>query len=133
VRAIAAALDEANLKPEDISLILSGANSAVRHDRVEAAVINEAFGPHAARVTVNALKAQTGECLDASGTLQAIAAVLAINRQQLPPPVNCAEPDPAGALAEPPAGPAPGGVRHVLITASSFTGNSSALVISQIT
>jgi 3-oxoacyl-[acyl-carrier-protein] synthase II len=116
-RAIKQALEEANLKPDQISLILTGANSSPKTDRTQIEIINEAFGPAASTIPVNALKSQTGECLDASGAFQTVAALMAISSGQLPPTVN---------------GPVDSGdgIKHVLITGSSFTGNSSALIIS---
>ena len=114
-RAIKQALAEANLNPEDISLVLSGANSSPKSDRVQSAIIGEVFGAN--DVAVNALKGQTGECLDATGAFQSVAALMAINAAQIPPAVM---------------GSAKDGVKHVLITASSFTGNSSALIVSAI-
>src|SRR5581483_11800274 len=114
-RAIKQALDEANLKPEDISLILSGANSSPKMDRVQTEIIKEVFGPVASEIPVSALKAQTGECLDATGAFQTVAALMAINSGQLPPIVK---------------GKGSAEIKHVLITGSSFTGNSSALIIS---
>jgi len=116
-RAIRQALDEANLKPDQISLILTGANSSPKTDRTQTEIINKAFGSAASTIPVNALKSQTGECLDASGAFQTVAALMAISSGQLPPIAN--------GVAENTTA-----VKHVLITGSSFTGNSSALIIS---
>jgi len=117
VRAARQALDEANLSAQDISLVLSSANSSPKFDRVQSSIIAELFGD--AQVPINALKGQTGECLDVTGAFQAVAALMAINSGEVPPVTSGS-------------GSSQNAIKHVLITGSSFTGNSSALIISAV-
>ena len=132
VRAINQALLEANLKPEDISLVLTGANSSPKTDRVQAIILKETLGSVASSISINALKSQTGECLDASGSFQAVAAVMAINTHQLPPGIEGKNIDPLCDSVKQFGDDKTREIKHVLITGSSFTGNSSALIISAI-
>lgn len=74
-RAVRLALEDAEVGPEELDLLVLGANGSVRGDRCEARGVAEALGAHAADVPVTAPKAMLGEALGASGGLQAIAAL----------------------------------------------------------
>jgi 3-oxoacyl-[acyl-carrier-protein] synthase II len=91
--AMAMALDEAGLQPDDLDLILANANASRPGDRMEAKAVGRIFGtkPNAA---VTAIKSMLGESYSAAGALQAAAAVLAMQHGLVPPTINHEEPDP---------------------------------------
>ena len=93
VRCISMAMEEAGLNAEDISYISACANSSVTGDKMEAKIIKDYFGDYAENIPVSAIKSMTGECLDASGALQSVAGVLAINNGIIPPTINYQEKD----------------------------------------
>jgi 3-oxoacyl-[acyl-carrier-protein] synthase II len=131
VRAVSMALQEAGLGPRDISYISANANSSPNGDRMEATVIKESFKERAKSIPVSAIKSMTGDCLDASGTMQCIACVGAINNGIIPPTINYREPDPLCDLDVVPNVKREAVVRHALVQSFSYTGNCSAMVLSK--
>ena len=73
----------ARLRPEDIDAVFSSANGTTAGDELELAVLHRIFGDRLGSVAVYAIKAVVGECFAASGPLQCIAAVHAINHGEL--------------------------------------------------
>ncbi|MCU0665690.1 MAG: beta-ketoacyl-[acyl-carrier-protein] synthase family protein [Candidatus Omnitrophica bacterium] len=90
--AINSCLDDAALKPEDIDYICAGANSHPDADLTEGKAINEIFS-QSRKPYVSSIKAVTGECFSASGLLQLIASVGAMNKGIIPYTLNLREPD----------------------------------------
>ncbi len=131
VRAVSTALQEAVLHPKDISYISANANSSPNGDRVETTVIKEVFKEYAKGVPISAVKSMTGDCLDASGAMQCIACVGAINSRILPPTINYHEPDPLCDLDYVPNTKRAANLKHTLVQSFSYTGNCSAVVISK--
>lgn len=82
------ALEDAGLKEKDINYISAAANSSPDSDRIESAAIKEVFGRGPDSCRVSSIKSMLGECFSASGSLQAAAAVEAIERQMIPPTIN---------------------------------------------
>ena len=74
-RAVRLALDDAEVDPEDLDLVVLAANGSVRGDRAEARGVSQILGPRAADIPVAAPKAQLGEALGASGAFQALTAL----------------------------------------------------------
>ncbi|MHC4358230.1 MAG: beta-ketoacyl-[acyl-carrier-protein] synthase family protein [Planctomycetota bacterium] len=135
IRANLIALESAGLGPEDISLIYANANSSPNGDRMETAVIKESFGNHAKKIPVSAIKSMTGDCLDASGAMQCVAAVMSINTGTIPPTINYKEADPECDLDYVPnekrQADADAEIEHVLVESYSYTGNCSSLILSK--
>jgi 3-oxoacyl-[acyl-carrier-protein] synthase II len=93
-RAIKKALDEAEVKPEDISFISAHGTSTPLGDKAETGAIKLAFNKHASDIPVTAVKSLTGHMLAASGALEAAFTLLAINEGTIPPTINLKERDP---------------------------------------
>lgn len=74
-RAVRLALEDAEVDPHDLDLLVLAANGGVRGDRAEARGVAEALGRRAADIPVAAPKAQLGEALGASGAFQALTAL----------------------------------------------------------
>jgi len=91
--AMQSALKKAKIKPQEIDYICSGANSTVNSDAMEAKCIKEVFADSFNSLQVSSLKSMIGESFSASGALQVAAAVLAIERQMIPPTINYEEKD----------------------------------------
>ncbi len=129
VRCISMAMEEAGLNAEDISYISACANSSVTGDKMEAKIIKDYYGDYA--VPVSAIKSMTGECLDASGALQSVAGVLAINNGIIPPTINYQEKDEECNLDCVSNNSRESEVKNVLINSFSDTGNISSTIISK--
>jgi 3-oxoacyl-[acyl-carrier-protein] synthase II len=97
VRAARRALVKAGIEPSAIDHVNAHATSTPEGDRAELQAIRSILGDHAPRVAVTANKSMLGHTLGAAGALEAVASVLALRTGIIPPTVNLAEPDPAGA------------------------------------
>jgi len=94
-RAMINALKDAGLTPEEVSYINAHGTSTPLNDKVETLAIKRALGEDLARkVMVSSTKSMTGHLLGAAGGVEAIACVLAIRDQMIPPTINYKVPDP---------------------------------------
>jgi 3-oxoacyl-[acyl-carrier-protein] synthase II len=94
VRAMAGALRDAGLRPEDVGYINAHGTSTPYNDKTETLAIKQVFGEHARRLAVSSTKSMTGHLLGAAGGIEAIATVLALQHGVLPPTINYEKPDP---------------------------------------
>lgn len=93
-RAMACALADAGIKPEDVSYINAHGTSTEYNDKYETMAIKQVFGEHAYKVAVSSTKSMTGHLLGAAGGIEAVACVKAIEEQIIPPTINYETPDP---------------------------------------
>ena len=82
------ALDDAGLKPEDIDYINVHGTSTHVGDISEAKAIKEVFGEHAYKLNISSTKSMTGHLLGAAGAVEALASVLAVKNDIVPPTIN---------------------------------------------
>ncbi len=130
-RAITSAIHDANLTLHDISYISANAYSGIYGDAMETQVIKEVFGMRANLIPVTAIKSMTGECFDASGALQTIAALMSIKTHIIPPTINYQDRDEVCDLDYVPNSSRVIPVKNVLINSFSRLGNNSSLIISK--
>jgi 3-oxoacyl-[acyl-carrier-protein] synthase II len=93
-RAMKMALDDGDLKPEDIDYINAHGTSTEYNDKFETFAIKTVFGEHAYKLAVSSTKSMTGHLLGAAGGVEAIFTVLALKENVLPPTINLETPDP---------------------------------------
>jgi 3-oxoacyl-[acyl-carrier-protein] synthase II len=89
------ALADARLEPEAVDYINAHGTSTQANDSNETAAIKAALGDQAYRTPVSSTKSMTGHLLGGSGGIEAVAAVLAIGHNVIPPTINYTNPDPA--------------------------------------
>jgi nodulation protein E len=94
VRAMRAALGDAELAPEQVGYVNAHGTGTRGNDSAEARAIREVFGAHADRLAVSSTKSMHGHALGAAGALEAVATVLALENGILPPTANFTAPDP---------------------------------------
>ncbi|MDO1446180.1 beta-ketoacyl-ACP synthase II [Rhodocytophaga aerolata] len=82
------ALRDANIKPEDIDYINVHGTSTPLGDISETSAIQKVFGEHAYQLNISSTKSMTGHLLGAAGAIEAIASILAIQHQLVPPTIN---------------------------------------------
>ena len=88
-----AALEDAGLKPEDIDYINVHGTSTHVGDISEAKAIKDVFGEAAYKLNISSTKSMTGHLLGAAGAIEAMATVLAIKNDIVPPTINHDEND----------------------------------------
>ncbi|MEQ8907900.1 MAG: beta-ketoacyl-ACP synthase II [Vicingaceae bacterium] len=82
------ALDDANLKAEDIDYINVHGTSTPLGDIAESKAIREVFGPSAYKLNISSTKSMTGHLLGAAGIIEAIASIMAVKHDIVPPTIN---------------------------------------------
>ncbi|MBO4802662.1 MAG: beta-ketoacyl-ACP synthase II [Bacteroidaceae bacterium] len=87
------ALDDAGMKPEDIDYINVHGTSTHVGDISEAKAIKDVFGEHAYKLNISSTKSMTGHLLGAAGAVEALASVLAVKNDIVPPTINHEEDD----------------------------------------
>jgi 3-oxoacyl-[acyl-carrier-protein] synthase II len=94
-RAMRMAMDDSGVGPEDIDYINAHGTSTPLGDASETRVIKVALGEEKARKTpISSTKGATGHCLGASGAIEAITSIFAVQRDVVPPTINYEYPDP---------------------------------------
>ena len=94
VRAMAGALRDGGLRPEDVGYVNAHGTSTPYNDKTETLAIKHVFGDHARQLAVSSTKSMTGHLLGAAGGIEAIVTVLALHHGILPPTINYEKPDP---------------------------------------
>ncbi|MFT3814502.1 MAG: beta-ketoacyl-[acyl-carrier-protein] synthase family protein [Acidovorax sp.] len=84
-RAIRAALAEGGLAPEDVDYVNAHGTATPEGDPIEIDALRDVFGEHAARLPVSATKSMHGHLMGAAGAIEALATVLSLREQALPP------------------------------------------------
>ena len=129
VRAIHMALNDAHLTPADIGYINAHGTATAVGDLVESNAIKTAFGDAAARVPVSSTKALHGHLMGATGVVEFIATLLAMQHNVIPPTAHLIKPDPQCDLDYVP-NTARSGVTLNAVMSNSFAfgGNNAVLV-----
>lgn len=87
------AIEEAGLKPEDIDYINVHGTATPLGDIAETKAILSVFGDHAYKLNISSTKSMTGHLLGAAGAIEAIAAIMAVVHDVVPPTINYKVPD----------------------------------------
>ncbi|MBW7937205.1 MAG: beta-ketoacyl-ACP synthase II, partial [Flavobacteriales bacterium] len=87
-------LEDAQLNPTDIDYINVHGTSTPLGDIAELKAIRQVFGDHASKLHISSTKSMTGHLLGATGAIEAIASIMAINHGIIPPTINHFTDDP---------------------------------------
>ena len=93
-KAMAWALQDAGLRPEQVSYINAHGTGTQANDLTETQAIRSVFGPRTNGLLVSSTKSMHGHTLGAAGAIEAIATVLALKKGLIPPTANFTTPDP---------------------------------------
>jgi 3-oxoacyl-[acyl-carrier-protein] synthase II len=123
------ALADARLLPTDIHYINAHATSTPVGDQAEARVLEAVFGAHLLKVPVSSTKSMTGHLLTAAAALEALACLLAMERNAIPPTINLDEPDPECRLCHVANQARPERVKAAVSNSFGFGGSNTCLVL----
>jgi 3-oxoacyl-[acyl-carrier-protein] synthase II len=93
-RAMAQALKEAGLLPEDIDYINAHGTATRWNDLLETQAIKKVFDDYSCKVPISSTKSMHGHTMGAAGAIEFIVSLLAIKNQAVPPTINLDQPDP---------------------------------------
>jgi nodulation protein E len=128
-RAITLALDQACLKPVDVTYVNAHGTGTRLNDTTETEIIKRAFGAHAPRLAISSTKSVHGHAIGASAALEIIAAIMAIRHGVVPPTANLTEADPDCDLDYVPNEPRSMRVDVALSNSFAFGGLNAALLV----
>ena len=129
IAAMRQAISDARLDPSDIDYVNAHATSTPVGDQAEATVLETVFGSYTAKVPVSATKSMSGHLLTAAAAIEALACIIALDRQAIPPTINLHHPDPECRLRHV---PNQAQEHHVRVTASNsfgFGGSNTCLIL----
>jgi len=131
-RAVNAAIRKAGMSPADLSYINPHGSATPLNDRVETLVFKEVMGEAAYRVAISSVKPITGHCMGASGSVEALACVMAIRDQKVAPTINYTTPDPECDLDYVPNVAREMPVNYAMTTSVGLGGHNSALIFRKV-
>jgi nodulation protein E len=94
-RTMQRALEDAGLTAQAIGYINAHGTGTTVNDRVETAAIHAVFGDHARHLLVSSTKSMHGHAIGATGAIEALACLMALQRGTIPPTIGYELPDPA--------------------------------------
>jgi 3-oxoacyl-[acyl-carrier-protein] synthase II len=130
--AIQRALSDAGVEPDSIDYINAHAPGTPVGDKAEAKALHRVLGRHVATTPVSSTKSMTGHLLSAAASIEALAALTAIEHQAIPPTMNLDDPDPECDLCHVPNQAIAAPVRVVLSNSFGFGGSNTSLVLRKV-
>ena len=126
-----AALDDARLETGDIDYINAHGTSTPLNDKSETAAIKTVFGERAYNIPISSTKSMTGHLLGASGALEAVICVNALQTQSAPPTINYETPDPDCDLDYVPNSARSMKIDKVMSNSFGFGGHNASIILSR--
>ena len=123
------ALQDAQINPEDVDYINAHGTSTPLGDKAETTAIKNVFGDHAYKLSVSSTKSQLGHMLGASGGVELIMAMQAIQNNLIPPTINYDTPDPSCDLDYTPNEARERKVKIAVSNSFGFGGHNASLVV----
>ena len=124
-----AALDSANLKPQQIDYINAHGTSTPLGDIAETLAIKTVFGDAAYNVSISSTKSQLGHSLGASGGIELVLTIKAIQTGTVPPTINLTNPDPDCDLDYTPNVPKQRELTYAMSNSFGFGGHNASIII----
>jgi 3-oxoacyl-[acyl-carrier-protein] synthase II len=93
-RALKRALEDAQMRPEDVDYVNAHGTSTPAGDPIEVLAVKSALGDRARHILMSSTKSMTGHLLGAAGGLEAVITALTIANGVVPPTINLEQPDP---------------------------------------
>lgn len=130
--AIAGALEDSNIQPQDIDYVCAHGTGTATNDRTECQAIRKVFYERGHEVPVSSIKSMLGHAMGAASALETIASVLAIKDGRIPPTMNFEVPDPECEVDCVPNQVRLAQVDFVLNNSFAFGGNNACVVLGKV-
>jgi 3-oxoacyl-[acyl-carrier-protein] synthase II len=127
-RSMKMAIDMAGIDCTEIDYINAHGTSTPFNDRNESKAIMEVFGEYSEELSISSTKSMTGHLLGASGGIECIASILALNNDIVPPTTNYEDPDPECPLNYTPNQAVNKTLNYVMSNSFGFGGHNASLV-----
>lgn len=127
--AMARALRNADIKPEEVDYINAHGTSTHLNDAIETKAIKATFGEHAKKLMVSSTKGNTGHLLGGAGVLEAIISVKAINDSLVPPTINYKVKDEECDLDIVPNEPRKADIKVAMSNSLGFGGHNATIIV----
>ena len=130
-RAMRLALADGGIAADEVDYVNAHGTGTLANDRAESAAILDVFGSRSTPVPVSSTKSMIGHALGASGALEAVATLAALERGVIPPTLNFIEPDPDCAIDVTPNAPRPAPLNTALSNSFAFGGLNVSLAFAR--
>ena len=117
---------------DEVDYINAHGTSTPLGDKAETAAIKRVFGEHARKVSISSTKSQLGHSLGASGGIELVLTVKAIEKQIVPPTANLENPDPDCDLDYTPLKPKERKIDVALSNSFGFGGHNATLLVGKL-
>ena len=131
-RAIAGALQDAKLNPEDVGYINAHGTGTAANDKTECAAVADVFGPHADKLMMSSTKSMHGHLIGGTGAVELLACIMALRDGIIAPTIGYQEPDPECALDVVPNEAREAKVDVALSNAFAFGGLNAVLALRRV-
>lgn len=131
-RAIAGALQDAKLNPEDVGYINAHGTGTAANDKTECAAVADFFGPHADKLMMSSTKSMHGHLIGGTGAVELLACIMALRDGIIAPTIGYQEPDPECALDVVPNEARDAKVDVALSNAFAFGGLNAVLALRRV-
>ncbi len=128
VRSMKLALKDAKCSHLDIDYINAHGTSTPFNDKIESLAIKTAFKNHAYNLNISSTKSMTGHLLGAAGGIEAIACILSLNNNFVPPTINYTTPDKECDLSYTPNNSIKKEIQYAMSNTFGFGGHNASLI-----
>ncbi|SIO17110.1 3-oxoacyl-[acyl-carrier-protein] synthase II [Rhodovulum sp. ES.010] len=131
-RAMAGALRDAGLAPEDVGYINAHGTGTAANDKTECAAVADVFGPHADALMISSTKSMHGHLIGGTGAVELLACIMALKDGVIPPTIGYEESDPECTLDVVPNAAREARVDVALSNAFAFGGLNAVLALRRV-
>ncbi|MGE5436101.1 MAG: beta-ketoacyl-ACP synthase II [Syntrophothermus sp.] len=128
VRSMRQAICDGEINPTEVNYINAHGTSTSFNDLNETKAIKTLFEDHAYNLVVSSTKSMTGHLLGAAGGIEAIATILSIKNDVIPPTINLVNPDPECDLNYSPLVPTNKKVNYAISNTFGFGGHNASIL-----
>ena len=131
-KAMSLALASGAINPEDVDYINAHGTSTPLGDKAETRAVKSVFGSHAKKLSISSTKSQLGHSLGASGGIELVLTVKAVQHNLVPPTINLDNPDPDCDLDYTPGEPRERPLRIAMSNSFGFGGHNASVIVGKL-